>query len=134
MLNFFISLGPPRFIWKNKPIISGGGNEFGRQIGVLNPDDYTTSIAPNIVGDWYMNFGLAGIIFGMFFFGAIFRFIYDCLIKNTGGVFSGAMIYSIIWIQIIKGSEDFIAPVWAGLVKLLVILIIIHFALTNKKA
>lgn len=131
---FLTSFGPPRFIWKNKPLsINHYGNEFGRHFGILNSDDFVTSIGPTIIGDWYMNFGLPGIIFGMLFFGAIFRFIYDCLIKNTGGSFSGVIIYSVIWIQIIKGTEDFIAPVWAGLVKLLVILIVIHFALATKK-
>lgn len=131
---FFISLGPPRFIWKNKPIISGDGNEFGRKLGILAPDDFVTSVAPNVVGDWYMNFGLPGIIFGMFLIGAIFRFIFESLINKSIPSLSGVMIYGIFWIQLIKGIEDWTAPVWAGLVKLSVILFIIHFALTNKKA
>lgn len=132
-LDIFISLGPPRFIWKDKPIIAGRGNEFGRQVGVLDSKDYTTSVGPGIVGDLYMNFGFIGIIAGMFFFGIIFRFIYDLFIKYSGHSSAGIMFYVIIWIQIIKGVEDWIAPVWAGLVKILVILIIIHYFLTKNK-
>lgn len=129
---FFISLGPPRFIWKNKPIISPDGNELGRRLGVLSPDDFQTSIAPGPVGDWYINFGLPGIIFGLFFMGIIFRLVYDFFIGRAGVSLSGLMIYSVFWIHFIKGLEDYIAPVWAGLVKIFVILLIIHFFLTKQ--
>lgn len=133
LLNFFISLGPPRFIWKDKPIINAGGNDFGREYGIINPDNYQTTVGPTIVGDWYMNFGVWGIIFGMLFFGFLYRFIFDLFIKKTDNSLSGVVIYTVFWIQIIKGTEDWIAPVWAGLVKLFVIFLVIHFFLVNFK-
>ena len=74
-----------------------------------------------------MNFGVWGIIFGMLFFGSLYRFIFDLFIRKSDNSLSGAVIYAIFWIQIIKGTEDWIAPVWAGLVKLFVILLVIHF-------
>ncbi|MBI5401667.1 hypothetical protein HZB05_02465 [Candidatus Wolfebacteria bacterium] len=132
-LNFFISLGPPRFIWKSKPVISGSGNEFGRQIGVLDSKDYTTSIGPSFIGDLYMNFGFTGIIIGMFIIGMLFRFMYDLFIKYSNYSSVGVMFYILAWIQLIKGAEDWIAPVWAGLVKLFVIIIIINYFLINRK-
>ncbi|MBI5079279.1 oligosaccharide repeat unit polymerase [Candidatus Wolfebacteria bacterium] len=131
--NFFISLGPPRFIWKNKPITNDGGNKFGRKYGIISPDNFQTSVGPTIIGDLYMNFGIMGIALGMLFFGALFRFIFDSLIGKTNILLSGVVIYSVFWIQIIKGSEDFIAPVWAGLIKLFVILLFIHFLLVGFK-
>ncbi|MEK7092951.1 MAG: hypothetical protein AAB927_00530 [Patescibacteria group bacterium] len=131
LLNFFISLGPPRFIWKDKPIISGGG-DFGHRSGLLAPDVKST-VGVTIVGDWYMNFGLAGIILGMFFMGMLFRLIYEYLIKRTNISFSGVMIYSILWLNIIKGMEDWIAPVYAGLVKIFILLLIIHYFLIKHK-
>ena len=85
-----------------------------------------------MVGDWYMNFGLAGIILGMFFMGMLFRLIYEYLIKRTGISFSGVMIYSILWLNIIKGMEDWIAPVYAGLVKIFILLLIIHYFLIKR--
>ncbi len=132
LLGFFISLGPPRFIWNDKPIINGYGNEFARAYGLIASDDYKTSVGPTIVGDWYMNFGFPGIIFGMLFMGILFRLIYEYLIKRAEISLSGLMIYSIIWIQVIKGTEDWIAPVYAGLVKIFIILLIIHFFLIKK--
>ena len=130
LLNFFISLGPPRFIWHNKPVISGGG-DFGHRSGLLAPDVKST-VGVTIIGDWYMNFGLAGIILGMFFMGMLFRLIYECLIKKTNASFSGVMIYSIFWINIIKGMEDWIAPVYAGLVKIFILLLIVHYFLIRR--
>ena len=130
LLNFFISLGPPRFIWPNKPIISGGG-DFGHRSGLLAPDVKST-VGVTIIGDWYMNFGLTGIILGMFFMGILFRLIYEYFINRTGISFSGVMIYSIFWLNIIKGMEDWIAPVYAGLVKIFILLLIIHYFLIKR--
>ena len=132
LLKFFISLGPPRFIWHNKPIIVGGG-DFGHRSGLLAPDVKSTTVGVTMVGDWYMNFGLAGIILGMFFMGMLFRLIYEYLIKRTGISFSGVMIYSILWLNIIKGMEDWIAPVYAGLVKIFILLLIIHYFLIKHE-
>ena len=125
LLNFFVSLGPPRFIWKSKPIITANGNEFGRRIGVLAPDNYRTFVGPTFVGDWYMNFGLPGIIFGMYILGVLFRFIFDYLVRLTGASLSGLFVYAIVWIQLMKGFEDSLAPVFAGLVKVSVLLFLI---------
>jgi len=129
--NLAISLTPPRIFWEEKPVINGDGNEFGRKIGILNPEDKTTSIAPTMLGDWYLNFGMLGVVGGMFFMGGLLRFIYDVLIVYSRAALSGVMIYSIVWIQVIKGMEDWIAPVYAGLVKLLVVLLAVHILLTS---
>ncbi len=130
LLNFFISLGPPRFIWHNKPIISGGG-DFGHRSGLLAPSVKST-VGVTIIGDLYMNFRLMGIIVGMFIFGILFRLIYEILIKKTNSSFSGVMIYTIVWLMIIKGMEDWIAPVYAGLVKTFLMLLLIHYFLIKR--
>lgn len=132
LLDFFISLGPPRFIWKNKPIsINSQGNAIGREIGYLAPDDYKTSLGPTVVGDWYINFGFGGIIFGMLFLGLLCRFVFDALLKNPKPPPFGVVMYSIFWPQIIIGMENWIAPVWAGLVKIAVLLLLLHYFLTK---
>ncbi len=130
LLSFFISLGPPRFIWHNKPIISGGG-DFGHRSGLLAPNVKST-VGVTIIGDLYMNFRLTGIIVGMFILGILFRFIYEILMKKTNFSFSGIMIYAIVWLMIIKGMEDWIAPVYAGLVKTFLMLLLIHYFLIKR--
>src|SRR3989344_3907875 len=133
LLNFFVSLGPPRFIWRDKPVINASGNELGRQYGVLTPDDLGTSVGPTVLGDLYMNFGILGITAGMFVFGSLLKFIYEYFILRTQQSLSGIMAYSIIWIEVIKGTEDWIAPVYAGLVKLMVIIVAICLLLKAEK-
>jgi len=124
---------PPRFIWENKPLsVNAGSNGFGHRIGLLSDDDYITGVGPTIVGDWFMNFGILGIVFGMVLMGMIYRFIYEFLIKSTNYSLSGIMIYSVIWVNVIKGMEDWVAPVYAGLIKISAILFIIHFLLSKK--
>ncbi len=125
---FFISLGPPRILWKTKPVISGGSG-LGHRLGILHPT-VTSTIGPTNMGDWYMNFGLAGVIWGMMALGAVWRFLYECLIKQSGKALSGIMIYAVVWFQVVKGTEDWVSPVYAGLIKSLVILGVLHVALT----
>lgn len=129
LLNFFVSLGPPRFLWENKPIITADGNAFGHVIGVLAPSNMNTFVGATVVGDWYINFGIGGIIIGMFFMGLLFRIIYDYCIVRTNVSSSGVLLYSIAWVQIMRGFEDSIAPVYAGLVKVMILLFMIVLVL-----
>ena len=129
------AFGPPRFLWNNKPLsMNADGNAFGHKIHVLDDSDLKTSVGPTIIGDWYINFGLAGIIFGMFLMGIIFRFIYNYLIKNTESSLSGVMFYAVIWIHIIKGIEAWIAPVYVGIIRTIIILLLINFFLIKKNS
>lgn len=128
---FFINLGPPRFLWATKPVTSDimDGNILGRSYGVINKDDYLTTVGPTFVGDLYMNFGLAGIILGTFFFGVLFRFIFNYLIKYNSNLLAGVIIYSVVWLNFMKGFENWVAPVCAGILKMSVIMIILYFLL-----
>lgn len=129
----FLVFSPPRFLWKDKPeSINAKGNEFGHRLGLLYENNFNTSVGPTNVGDWYMNFGLWGIALGMFFMGMLYRIIYEFLINRPDVSLSGIMIYAILWINIIKGMEDWVAPVWAGIIKLLIIIFAIHLFLIGK--
>ncbi|MFH1088495.1 MAG: hypothetical protein V1719_01490 [Patescibacteria group bacterium] len=135
LLNFFVTLGPPRFIWKDKPLsMNAYGNDFGHRMGIVGPSDLKTSIGPTMVGDWYLNFGILGIILGMFWMGILFRLIYEYFIKATKTSLSGVFFYSIIWVQIILGMEDWISPIYAGLIKLSIIMVIVNFFLLKRKS
>ncbi len=128
-----LTFSPPRFLWKDKPKSANvNSNEFGHRIGVLTPDDKITGVGPTAIGDWYMQFGLIGIIVGMFLTGIIFKIIYNYFIVKTEGSSSGVLIYSLVWIQLIKGIEDWVAPIYVGLFRLLAMLLIIHLFLKKK--
>ncbi|KKU91472.1 MAG: hypothetical protein UY23_C0001G0078 [Candidatus Jorgensenbacteria bacterium GW2011_GWA1_48_11] len=133
LLEFFISLTPPKFIWHDKPSIAIDGNAVGRQLGFVSPDDFKSGVGVTMIGDWYLNFGLVGIIAGMFFIGIIYKFIYFYLIESTNHSPGGVMLYTLAWLQIIKGLEGWIASTYAGLVKLIILLVLIHFFLVRNK-
>lgn len=129
---FIASLGPPRFIWKNKPLIHGDISEIGKRSGLIAPLD-TTSIGPTILGDWYINFGFLGIVLGMFLIGIIFKFLSRVFIYSETVYPTGLMLFSITWLHTIPGAvEGWMAPLWAGYIKLFVILFVVHLALKGS--
>lgn len=130
---FFVNLGPPRLLWKDKPVsVNGYGNEFGRRWGILGPDDFRTAVAPTAIGDWYINFGIWGIVFGMALMGFVLQLVYRTLIGGPGKSPSGVLLYSVVWLYVIHGMEGWIAPVYAGLVKMLIVLFVFHLFLVKR--
>lgn len=61
----------PRIFWKNKPSDTLG-NEFGKRYGVLGTSDQSTSWNMPVLNEFFANFGLIGVILGMFILGLIF--------------------------------------------------------------
>ena len=72
----------PRFLWKDKPI-TGFGNQYGREIGILSEDDETTGISFSPTGDAYHQDGLVGVVLLVPFVTFIFFFIGDSLAGDT---------------------------------------------------
>tara|TARA_A100001234_G_scaffold221061_1_gene235675 strand:- start:3513 stop:5069 length:1557 start_codon:yes stop_codon:yes gene_type:complete len=61
----------PRLFWPNKPK-DELGNEFGKRYKVLTEADTGTSWNMPVLNEFYVNYGLKGIIFGMFLLGNFF--------------------------------------------------------------
>jgi hypothetical protein len=79
----------PRFVMPDKPEELSGG-WFGHRYGLITPENTTTSInLPQIV-ELYGNFGLIGVIVGMFIFGLIYRLLLEMYIHPGMGL--GALI------------------------------------------
>lgn len=96
----------PRFLWPNKPSINY--NEIGREIGLLDPNDYSTSIGLTFIGGLIMDSGTFGVIAGMFLLGILVRIMWHWfVIRSDGNMFAFA-IYSIIIYRVIF-PEDFYA-------------------------
>ena len=115
-----IGLLIPRFIWPDKPSISIG-REFGDVFRLKNSLDVETEISPSIVGDFYWNFGVPGVVVGMFLFGAGFQWYYR---RYGEGVAFDPIRKSIYvgvlpTILLIEGNVAFLA---AGVVKSLILI------------
>jgi hypothetical protein len=131
--NFFISLGPPRFMWKEKPIISFDANQFARDYQIIGDHDRATRVGPTIPGDLYMAFGVWGVVVGLLILGWVYEFVFRTLIRRPHPSLSGVLIYSLLLPDLIKGMENQTAPVLAGAVKLVIALYVVHIALTIKR-
>jgi hypothetical protein len=79
----------PRLLYPDKPIESTG-QTFGHLYGFLSPDDYETSYnLPQLV-ELYGNFGILGVLAGMFFLGVLYRMIQYIFVHSGMGL--GAMV------------------------------------------
>ena len=79
----------PRFIMPDKPE-EVSGSWFGHRYGIITPENIKTSInLPQIV-ELYGNFGLIGVIVGMFIFGLIYRLLLEMYVHPGMGL--GALV------------------------------------------
>ena len=72
----------PHFIWKDKPEVLGG-NYYGRELGILDPEDTTTGISFSLIGDAYHQEGFIGVALIVPFVAFVFFFIGDSLAGDT---------------------------------------------------
>ena len=76
----------PRFIWNKKPL-DEQGNFWGHRYLVLNPEDKSTSWNFPVLNEFYANFGMTGVFFGMFFLGFLIKLlILKFWIKNISDI------------------------------------------------
>lgn len=75
----------PRAVYPDKPTIETG-QLFGHRYGFLSPTDRTTSYnLPQLV-ELYANFGIVGVLVGMFVVGVIYAAIVRCFGHRDGGL------------------------------------------------
>lgn len=72
----------PRAFWEDKPWPSGW---IATQIW-FNRTNPESNVACTMVGEWYMNFGIPGVLFGMFIVGRVIRLLNTYLRQNTDNV------------------------------------------------
>lgn len=88
----------PRAVWSDKPYPQDG-DIFDIKYWNLWKG---ANAGPPFIGDLYMNFGLPGILIGMFLTGILLRFIYLYLVKNTNASSPGLLFYTFIAIQLFR--------------------------------
>lgn len=88
MLVFYAPI--PRTLWPEKPTIRIG--PFVADEIYLREDD--AGIPPGFIAELYMNFGILGVVFGMFLFGLIISWLYKNCIQNNPSPLN-IVIYSI---------------------------------------
>ncbi len=115
-----IGLFIPRFLWPEKPSISIG-REFGSTFRLKGSFDRETEISPSMVGEFYWNFSIPGVVVGMWLLGLGYRWGYQRY--GAGSAFDP--IRKSIYATLLPSAlllEGSIAIIIAGLVKSIVIL------------
>lgn len=90
----------PRFIWADKPLSIGF--QFTRAFTVQYYGPHTSS-ALSLPGEFYLNFGLPGILIGFAIFGVLGRVIYEYLGQRRGA--SYAILYALTLYAIVMLNE-----------------------------
>jgi hypothetical protein len=72
----------PRVVWPSKPQ-EVTGQAFGHRYGYLVPTDQTTSWNMPQLIEFYADFGIWGVVLGMFLLGVLYRFLFETVGGNT---------------------------------------------------
>jgi hypothetical protein len=124
-----IGLLIPRFLWPGKPNISIG-KEFGETFRLTLGVDRETEIAISMVGDFYWNFSIPGVIVGMWLLGMGYRWYYQRYGAGAGFDPIRKSIYATLLPSALL-LEGNVAIIVGGVVKILAILVV--FLLISRR-
>ena len=85
----------PRSMWNDKPPISVG-SEVGQVVFGL---PHTSGVPPGLVAELYMNFGVIGVLIGMFLFGVLLKVLFLSFLPVLGGR-PGALLYAVVVVRL----------------------------------
>jgi hypothetical protein len=95
----------PRFLWPDKPT-KELGQGFGHRYGYLNPRDEKTSLNLPVLVEFYANFGMTGVIIGMWLVGLIY-FAVDHAVNNPGQSMLVSLAGIILIVPLMNIESDF---------------------------
>lgn len=112
----------PRFLWPDKPV-KDVGQRFGHRYGILDPDDRTTSInLPQLV-EFYVNFGAAGVLCGMFVLGVGYRLL-DQLLNGVGASDANVLVAAVVFSSMANIETD-LSMIFGLVVQTTVVLVVV---------
>jgi hypothetical protein len=95
----------PRVLWPDKPT-KELGQAFGHRYGYIGSSDTNTALNLPILVEFYANFGIAGVIAGMFLVGLIY-FVLDRTVNNPGQDSLHSLVGVVILIPLANIESDF---------------------------
>jgi hypothetical protein len=118
----------PRILWPDKPK-KGLGQEYGHRYRFLGAGDTDTSINLEQTVEMYANFGLEGVLVGMFLMGLIYRFCYRVLNHPDGG--DGALLIAATTFRSMVNIESDFSLVFGGLLQSVILLTFVLWLLAR---
>jgi oligosaccharide repeat unit polymerase len=110
----------PRALWKDKPLAYG----FRAIINDINPAWFSYGFHSGLQSQFYADFGIIGVIFGFFIFGALIRLVYNIFSEhkyNKGMVIFYICIISNSWLYL-KGGFPWLSLAIASYIPLYLLL------------
>jgi hypothetical protein len=95
----------PRVLWPDKPT-KELGQAFGHRYGYIGNSDTNTALNLPILVEFYANFGIAGVIGGMFLVGLIY-FVLDRTVNSPGQDSLHSLVGVVILIPLANIESDF---------------------------
>jgi uncharacterized membrane protein len=114
----------PRAVYTQKYDPGLFGNEFGRANGLLPPDIHQTSSAVTQCGEFYLPFGVVGMVVGMGVVGAVYRLMAEYFHRRRSDPLALAVFSVTAW-SLINLQESIVAVGLFGLLKLMLFLLLV---------
>jgi hypothetical protein len=119
----------PRFINPAKPDMSIG-NSVAREFGVISPLDDFTNLSPTYMGEFYMNFGIMGVVIGMFLVGIGAVLVDRWLIVSAMSWTLPIVVYLVRWQESFIGHS--IVPFLKSAIVWVPILLLVHYIVRHR--
>jgi hypothetical protein len=97
----------PRFLWPSKPELDNGYT-FSQEYLDL-PASSVTSTPITELGDLYMNFGIAGVLSGMFLWGVVCSWLYTWIRRRPGTDSAALLLFFAALLQVANVEADFVS-------------------------
>ena len=115
----------PRFLWPKKPVLNSGV-----RLSLVLGSTKETSTALSYPGDLYMDYGLPGILVGMFVLGVVGQMLANTVVGSFEK--RSLFFYSAIFVSFANMMETQAFPVWAGVIKTMAIFGVLKYLIYGR--
>jgi len=122
---FFVAF-VPRALWPEKPMIQLG-KWVASTYGAGKSIEEASYIAPTQIGEWYINFGVFGVMLGMFLIGIIVRITQESLLQGPGTAPSMLMA-SVFLYLLTRKFQASVAGAYSEIVFTIAPILLTHYA------
>lgn len=114
----------PRAIWDTKPVLDIGGQTAFTYYGVTG-----SSFTRTIIGDFYVNFGIPGVVGGMLLFGVVTALLRRRFVEQPD--VRHLLFYGVAFFTLLNHESDF-TQILAGLPRLLIVVWFVGWFVTRR--
>lgn len=111
----------PRVIWPNKPILSLGWFMHNVIIG----SQTTSNVGLTNIGEFYLNFGMIGVVVGMFIMGVFIRVVYLYTQHFSRVALYRTLLYFALFPSLLLSLQSGTGPALLGMVRSIALVVIV---------